>query len=263
MISVLNKSLTLKRIVTDIKIAVNLLMKNIVLIPLIIVLACILMTGCVGSIKNGNASNTTVSPANTFTPFSNMTNMSNTSNITTTSGLKGPLRVSIGGWDADLPVFVDNISAGIVKHDNPLDLMLEEGNHTVKVCTGTICLEEVATVKFAKQHIVDFEERLRSEVEFPKPTARIVGYYTSGDTISITVEFINPSSKDLAMSAEVKAGYTYIESRSNNRVGNVAQGIANANVKSGARATQTMNLGLASGYSYVYSIPVISGITTR
>ena len=65
------------------------------------------------------------------------------------------------------------------------------------------------------------------------------------------------------MSAEVKCAYTYIESRSNNRVGGSAQGIINANVKSGNRVMQTVNLYLASGYSYVYSIPVISGITSR
>jgi hypothetical protein len=189
--------------------------------------------------------------------------MSNTSNVTVTSGLKGPLRVSIGGWEADLPVSIDNKSVGIVTHDKPLDLMVTEGNHTVKVCTGTICLEENVTVKFAKQRIVDFEERLIRDVEFPNPTARIVGYYTSGDQITVNVEFINPSSKSLSMSADVKCGYTYIESRSENRVGSVAQGMANAYVESGQRTVQTLYLYLADGYSYTYSIPVISGITTR
>lgn len=232
------------------------------LIPYMIIVGCILAAGCVGQIKNTTVNNT-ITPANTFTPLSNMTNMSSTSNITVTAGLKGPLRVSIGGWDADLPVFIDNKSAGIVTHNDPLDLMLEEGNHTVKVCVGVICEEEVITIKFAKQRLVDFEERLLRDVQFSKPTARIVGYYPSGDQFTVTVEFINPSSKDLAMSAEVRCGYTYIESRSNNRVGNVAQGIANANVKSGNRVTQTLNLNLADGYSYVYSIPLISGITTR
>jgi hypothetical protein len=234
-------------------------MKITVLIPLLII-GCILATGCVGQIKNTTANVTTV-PTNTFAPLTNITNVSNTTNVT--SGLKGSLRVSIGGWEADLPVFIDNVSVGIVTHDKPLDLMVEEGNHTIKVCTALMCEEEVVTIKFAKQRLVDFEERLIRDVEFAKPTARIAGYYTSGDQITITVEFINPSAKDLSMSAEVKCGYTYIESRSNNRVGSIAQGIVNANVKSGNRVMETVYLNLASGYSYVYSIPTISSITSR
>lgn len=235
-------------------------MKNIALVPLIIVIVCILMTGCVGQMKNTTVNVPTVTPSNTFAPFSNVTNETNT---TVTTGFRGPLRVTIGGWDADLPVSIDNKSFGIVTKDKPLDLMLDEGNHTVKVCAGTKCKEEVVTIRFAKQQVADFEEWLFKDVEFAKPTVRIVGYYTSGDEITITLEYINPSLKDISMSAEVRCGYTYIESRSNNRVGGVAQGIVNANVKSDNRVMQTVDLGLASGYSYVYSIPVISNIKIK
>jgi len=247
-------------------IAVNTPMKNILLVPLVIVVACILMAGCVGQIRNTTVNNSNVSPTNTFTPFTNSTNVStisNTSNITVTSGLKGPLRVTIGGWEADLPVYIDNQSVGIASHNKPLDLMVEEGNHTVKICAGTLCNEEVVTVRFAKPRIVDFEPWLVDVVQFPKPTAQIVGWYPSGDQITVSVEFINPSTKDLQMSAKVTCSYTYIESRSNNRIGSVGQGLVNANVKSGARAMQNVNLNLASGYSFVYSIPEISSITYR
>ena len=236
-------------------------MKIIVLIPLIIIIGCILATGCVGQIKNTTDNITTATTITTFAPLSNVTNLSNTTTVP--SGLKGPLRVSIGGWDADLPVFIDNTSVGIASHDKPLDLMVYEGNHTVKICAGTMCKEEVVTIQFAKQRLVDFEAWLMQEVEFAKPTARIVGYYPSGDQYTITVEFINPSTKDLIITAEVKAGYTYIEPRSNNRVGSVAQGIVSANVKSGSRIMETLYLDLASGYSYTHAIPEISKITTR
>jgi len=240
-------------------------MKIIRLIPLIIIIGCILATGCVGQIKNTTGNVTTVTTITTFAPLSNVTNVTNVTNTTTTvtSGLKGPLRVSIGGWGADLPVFIDNKSVGIATHDKPLDVMVYEGNHTVKVCAGTMCREEVVMIQFAKQRLVDFEGWLLQEVEFANPTARIVGYYPSGDQYTITVEFINPSQKDLIMSAEVKAGYTYIEPRSNNRVGSVAQGIVNANVRSGSRTMETLYLDLASGYSYTHSIPEITKITTR
>jgi len=238
-------------------------MRIIVLIPFLIIVGCILVAGCVGQIKN-TTENNTVTPSVTtvtFTPFSNVSNLTNTT-VTTGTGLKGPLRISIGGWQADLPVFIDNTSVGIVTHDKPMDLMLDEGNHTVKVCAGK-CKEEVVTIQFAKPRYVDFEGWLLEEVKYAKPTAQMVGYYTSGDEITITIEFINPSSEDVSMSAEVRCGYSYIESRSNNRVGGVAQGIINTNVESGTSKIQTVDLGLASGSSYVYDIPTISKVTIR
>jgi len=239
-------------------------MKNIVLIPLIIVIGCILTTGCVGQIKNETVNLPTVSPINTFTPYSNVTNTSNMININVTPGLKGSLRVSTGGWDADLPVSIDNKSVGIVSKGKPLDLMVEEGNHTVKVCAATMCEEQNVTIQFARQRLVDFEAQLIKDVQFPQPTARIAGYYPSGsDTILISVEFINPSLNDLTMSAEVKCQYTYIEPRSDQRVGNLAQGVITAYVKSGSRVIETDNLNIAGGYSYVYSIPEITSITSR
>lgn len=243
-------------------------MKNVVPIVLIIIFGCILAAGCVGQIKqptNETQTTKTVTPTNTFVPFINETNSSIIPTVSETmgSGLKGPLRVSIGGWDADLPVYVDNTSVGIVKKDKPLDLMVEEGNHTVKVCTGLMCEEENVVIKFARQTTVNFEQRLITDVEFPKPTARIVGFYPSSGQASITVEFINPSDKDLAMSAVVKLGYTYIESDSHNRVGSLAQRVVSTDVTSGSRSMEDVNLYLASGYSYDYSIPLIASVTYR
>jgi hypothetical protein len=238
-------------------------MKIVKLILLILIIGCILATGCVGQVKNTSVNVPNVTPVATFTAFTNLTNVSNTSNVTVTSGLKGPLRVSIGGWEADLPVFIDNQSVGMVTHDKPLDLMVVEGNHTIKVCTGLICEEENVTIQFAKPRLVNFEERLLTDVGFPNPTARIIGSYPSGDYIVINVEFINPSPKDLTMSAVVKCGYSYIESRSNSRIGSVAEGMTSAYVKAGTRVTQNVGINLASGYSYLYSIPTISDITSR
>ena len=243
-------------------------MKNTTLILLITIIGCILAAGCVGQIKNDTPAPTTintVTPTITFVPFSNETN-SSYGNVSTgetiTSGLKGPLRITIGGWDADLPVFIDNTSAGMVTKNKPLDVMLDEGTHTIRVCAGRTCLDEIATVKFAKQNFISFEERLIKEVEFPKPTARIIGYNPSGSSITVSVEFINPSEKDLYMIADIRCAYTYIDSR-NDRTGSMAWGMASSEVRSGERVRENVDLDLAYGYSYVYSIPVISGITIR
>ncbi len=237
-------------------------MRNTMLFTLIVAIGCILAAGCVAQTKK-ELVNVSVSPTNTFTPFSNATNTTNMSNITVSSGLKGPLRVSIGGWDAVLPVFIDNKSAGIVSKDKPLDLMLEEGNHTVKVCAGTKCEGENVTIQFARQRFVNFEDRLINDVGFPKPTARITGYNTAGSQIIVNVEFINPSAQDLLISAYIQCGYTYIDDRSESRVGSIAGSMATADVPGGSRVTDTVESSLASGYSYMYSIPVVSQITTR
>jgi hypothetical protein len=241
-------------------------MKITVLISLIIVVGCILTTGCVGQVKNEIVDNTTVTPVNTFTTFSdigNTSNISTVSNITVGTGLKGPLRISIGGWTADLPVTIDNKSVGVVTHDKPLTLMVDEGNHTVQVCAGKICESQNVTIKFANQRTIDFEEQLIRDVGFPTPTARIVGYYPIGDQIFVDVEYINPSIKDVVISAHIATGYSYIESRTNNRVGGVTEGLVSASVKSGTRVTDTEVFDLASGYSYTYSVPEISKISVR
>ena len=62
----------------------------------------------------------------------------------------GPLTVSIGGYNAELPVLLDNISVGNVSQGKPLSLMVSEGNHTIKVCVGILCQNETVEVKFAK-----------------------------------------------------------------------------------------------------------------
>jgi hypothetical protein len=240
-------------------------MKILKLTPLVIIVGCILMAGCVGQIKNSTVTVPNVTPTNTFTSFTNSTNVnvSSIANVTVKPGLNGTVRVSIGSWETDLPVFVDNMSVGIVKHDKPLDLVMEEGNHTIKVCASLMCEEENVTVKFAKLRLVDFEERLITDVQFAKPTARIVGYYPSGDQFSVEIEFINPSEKDLTMSAEVKCSYTYIDARTNDRVGGYVQGIVNAYVPKGNRVMNSQNFNTASGYSHMYGIPQITAVTSR
>ncbi len=237
------------------------------IIPLfvLVIAGCILVSGCVAQIKNTTANVTTVNPTNTFIPFSNTANISNTptitpvSNITVTPGLNGSLRVSIGGLDAILPVSVDNKSIGNVSKVKPLDLMLEEGNHSVKVCCGILCQQETVTIKFGKQQTVDFSEQMQKVCEFFEPTARIVGYSPNGDMISINVEFINPTSQTLTMTADIVVGYSYIDDRSNNREGNFANGQLTETVKPGDRIIRILNVyGYSSGSSYSYSIPSIT-----
>ena len=224
------------------------------------------MTGCVQiKQKTNEPLNNTAAPINTFTPISNTTpvsNISNLSNSTANPKLKGLVKVTLDTWLGEFPVSIDNVTAGVVKTARPLTLMVDEGNHTIAVCCGVVCERENVTVRFGEQRIIDFSERLEENCEFLEPTVRIVDYYRSGDQITVNVEYINPTTQPLTMSAEVSCGYSYIESRSNNRVGNFAQGLVFATLNPGDRITKTLNLDLASGFDYRYEMPVITHISS-
>ena len=231
-------------------------MKMIELLAIVITLVSILAAGCV----NQTPPEKCVCPV---CPSLNATNTT-TPDINATvsiAKLKGPLRIALTGYDATLPVMVDNISAGSVSNGKPLDLMVDEGNHSVRICIGLTCVQEYAEVAFAKRSTIDFGEQLKKSVEFANPTARIADYYRSGDGIAVVVEFINPSAKDLTMSAEVSVGYSYISGRTDQRGADSTRGKAYATVKAGQRETDIIQLGFADGYAYMFDSPVIGRIS--
>ena len=237
------------------------------LISIILIVGCILVTGCVQiKQKTNEPLNNTAAPINTFTPISNTTyvsNISNLSNSTANPKLKGLVKVTLDTWVGEFPVSIDNVSAGVVKTARPLTLMVDEGNHTIAVCCGVVCERENVTIRFGEQRTIDFSERLKENCEFLEPTVRIIGYSLNGDQITVNVEFINPTTRSLTMSAEVSCGYSYIESRSNNRIGNSSRGQVFSTVNAGDRVIKILNLNLASGYSYDYEIPTITKILSK
>jgi hypothetical protein len=238
-------------------------MKIITLLTLLIAVGCILATGCVAQPKK-DPGNATVSPTNTFTPFVNTTTVPgsnatlNATNVTnSTPKLKGPLRVSIGSYSVDQPlrVLIDNQSAGGVKAGFPLDLMVTEGNHSVAVCVGVICPEKSVIIVFAKSSFLDFEEILKQKLEFSKPTVRILKSYKNGNGVGVELEFINPTQNDLAMTAEVIMGYSFIDGRTNLRLGDSVRTTASQFVEAGRRETRTVDLYFNEGSSYSYDDP--------
>ena len=237
-------------------------MKIVVLLSFVIV-GCILVAGCIDQIKPAATNTTAVTPANTFTPFSNVTALSNSTNSSAPPPLKGLLKISLNSWIGNFPVSIDNVSAGVVETTRPLTLMVDEGNHTIDVCCGAVCERENVTIRFGEQRTIDFSERLKETCEFLEPTVRITGYSLNGDQITVNVEFINPTTRSLTMSAEVSCGYSYIESRSNNRIGNSARGQVFSTVNAGDRVIKILNLNLVSGYIYDYEIPTITKISSK
>jgi hypothetical protein len=164
---------------------------------------------------------------------------------------QGSLTVSIGGFKAeDLPVLVDNISAGNVSQGRSLDLMLKEGNHTVQVCAGSVCENQDIQIKFAKQSLVDFGDRLKADIEFPTPTVRITDSALSGPELSVQVEFINPDKTDHSMTGTVSCVYSYIDSLTRT-------------MKGGSRDTQEVSLYLGGGSNVIANPPVLVDVEIK
>ncbi len=236
-------------------------MKSSVLFSLILITGCLLAAGCLTEPeKVPVVGNVSPSPTPAITPSIAVTT------VLTPAGTDytGKLTVSIGGWLGEFPVSVDTMDAGVVATDNPLVLMLEEGNHSVELCCNTRCEQEIVDIRFGKQRFIDFSEQLRRDLKYAVPTAEIVSYRPFRDHITIDVEFINPTAKPLAMSADVSCGYSYIENTNFNRIRNVAEGQVTATVSGCDRTTQTLRFSLGSGYNYVYdNVPTITNFKTE
>jgi hypothetical protein len=100
-------------------------------------------------------------------------------------------------------------------------------------------------------------------VEFPLPTARIVEYFKNGGGVSANIEFINPSSKPLTITAEVSCGYDYIDDRTNIKMGDSVTGKSAQYVEAGQRVTNRLDLYFASGHSHNFDVPKIADITVQ
>jgi hypothetical protein len=169
----------------------------------------------------------------------------------------GPLSVSIGGFNAELPVFVDNTSAGNVSLGKPLDLVISEGRHTVKVCVGILCENETVEIKFAQPVYVDFGERLKKVAGFPTPTIRIVDSQRTDNTVTVDVEFVNPGKTDLTMSTTIRVAYSYIDPSTHWRKNTFKESEVKKTLKAGTRNVYSQKIALTGGSAYIHEIPVL------
>jgi len=139
--------------------------------------------------------------------------------------------------------------------------MVSEGKHTVMVCKNSVCKQENVTTIFGSYLTVDFSKQLQQDIEFPNPTARILNYYKNGNVISVNVEFINPSTKDLLMSVVVSCRYTYINDRTLIKIEDTSIDISEQYVNAGQRITEWQDLYLGSDNILNYDRPVIKELT--
>ena len=238
-------------------------MKLIVPFSLLIAIGCILTVGCLAVANKNTVNDTMKSTANIsvaagFVPF-NTSHTGPDTNVNETGVLKGPLRVTISGYPANLDVILDTVTVGTVKSSTDLNLMVSEGNHSVMVCINSVCEQENITASFGRQVTVDFGERLRRDVQFPTATARIIDYAKNGNGVSVNVEFINPETVDHTISVELGVGYTYIDGRTFTKHGDFAKVTTPLFVPAGQRVTRTVDIAFeGSGTNYCFDYPVIS-----
>jgi len=245
-------------------------MKLTVLFALFMAVGLMLVTGCV-TMTPKNTVNATTETQITQLSTTPVPDLNKTINATAnrTSYLKGSLRISISGitYPANLSVVIDDEIVGTVNPTTPLFLMISEGNHTVMVCMDSVCEKEEVTTRFGRYVAVDFSEQILKDIQFPdpfaQPTARILEHFKNGNAVSVNVEFINPSKKDLMMSVGVSCGYTYIDDRTSFKMGDSAKGRLVQNVKAGQRITETLNLYFVTGHSYSYDGPIIEELTIK
>lgn len=229
-------------------------MKLVDLFSLFIALGLIVTAGCIATTSK-NITNLS----------SNPTNVSLNATPDSTPMVKGSLVVSVTGflYPSNLSVFLDNRTVGEVNPTQPLYLMVSAGNHTVGVCADFVCEEERVTIRFGKYMTVDFSDRLHKDVVITQPTAQVRECYKNGDSLSIDIEFINPTKKDLQMSAVVSCGYSYVDTRTGLKMGDSTHGRVMQNVKAGQHVNTSLLLNLAKGNSLSYSYPVIEELTVK
>jgi len=233
-------------------------MKLIVPFALLMTAGFIVAAGCVVPTNNGSV-NASASAPSTITSDTGVKKTINAT-MNTPSELKGSLKVSVSGisYPENLSVVLDNETVGTVNPATPLFLMVSEGNHTVMVCRSSVCKQENVTTGFGRYVTVDFSKQFQKDVEFPNPTARILTYYKNGNVISVNVEYINPSTKDLLMSVVVSCRYTYIDDRTLLKIDDTSIDISEQYVTAGQRITEWQDLYVAGNTILNYDKPVIT-----
>lgn len=179
-------------------------------------------------------------------------------------GRMADLVVSIGGYNAqELQVFLDNTSAGLVSQGRPLTIQVNTGVHEVKVCSGVVCPKKQIEVKFGKQNFIDFGEQLLKDAEYVEPTVRIVDYTMNGNYLRINAEYINPTEKDLTLSATFSCVYSYKDYSTNTRLSSFGQGISIQYVHASNRVTSATDMYLSGGSDIIVSEPVVLRVTSQ
>ena len=134
-------------------------MKKIILLACII--GCIVVAGCVAQ-TGKNTTPESNSPSTTLSVPATTPAIAQTLPVSAKDGVTGRLIVAIGSYAGELPVFIDNTSVGTVSSAKPLNITVNEGHRTIRVCSGSRCEQVGVEIKSAIKTSIDFEERLKN-----------------------------------------------------------------------------------------------------
>jgi len=141
--------------------------------------------------------------------------------------------------------------------------MFSEGNQTFGICADFVCEQENVSIRFRRYVTVDFSVRLDKDVIIMQPTARVLECYKNDNTLTVDIEFINPSKKDLQISAVVNCGYSYIATRTGIKMGDSTLGTLMQKVKAGQHEIETLYLNLVNGDNLSYAYRVIEELIVK
>jgi hypothetical protein len=173
------------------------------------------------------------------------------------------LVVSIGGYDATLPVIVDNLVAGNVSMGVPLTVKVTEGIHNVTVCSGVVCEYSNVTTRFGKATYQDFGDSLTRDAPNQKPGASIINSVITGNDVTVNVMLFNPTATDKTITATISCVYSYLDYESTFTQTDTANGQISQTVDAGGNKTASVELYLSHGANpNVLSQPIISSVKT-
>ena len=154
---------------------------------------------------------------------------------------------------------LDGNDTGSLTQSTPFTTELSPGNHTLIACIGQACDLEVIAVPAARVTSVDLSAKLNDLAANSVPSVKIIDTTPAANQILVSVEFVNPTTDDLTMTAVIVSNYQYSGGKFGSGT-STASGIAQADVGSGRRdlAIVTITLPNEIGTVYVGGTPTIT-----
>jgi hypothetical protein len=172
------------------------------------------------------------------------------------------LEVSVGGYNANIPVLIDNVDMGNVSMGVPLNVKVTEGMHNVTVCSGAVCENSQVETRFGKPTYLDFGAALQRDALNQKPWAKIISSTINGNDVTVNVLLVNPTSTDTTITATISCLYQYENSQMLTQT-EAATGQINQEVQAGTNTTVSTDIIMSDGSNPIeLSKPVITSVTT-
>ena len=171
----------------------------------------------------------------------------------------GTLSVTAQAFTGTATLNLDGNDAGSLTQSTPFSVQLPQGSHTLKVCVGPACDLEVVQINATKVTYLDLSAKIADLAANEKPSVKIIDTTPAANQILVTLQFVNPTTEDLTMTAVVVCNYQYNGGKFGSGTAS-GSGIAKADVGSGGRVLTIATIALSNdiGTVYVGGAPTIS-----